>query len=549
MVVTGKKFTRLRWNWSLLKMNSELEKTVVTLERVSLEQQAGPDRSGLDAQRARNARTIEAYGLKSVGRVVLTNVSGASVREAPEIKNLQKKIERGEIGGLVVPSLDRLGRTCRFEDFSLFQVFQDTGAVIYTGDAILRPSSTEGFLTSVLKTAMDGVELQNIRRRMWGGREELRKKALCASGPQSLPMGIGYSKSEKKYLLLSPEIDAVKLAFELVDVHGIKNYCEISRRTGGGIKDTSLKNILRNPIYSGTRVYDMMRGAEKYASVNGRQADKKKIRRAPEDVIKVQIFDDPPVDPARFDRVQKILAETHRRWQDIRSHKPHVTFLAQGVAVCDFCGSPLRGSAHPRRNGVVLSYYRCRSNVPRFRERTGGCCFAHQRRAAVDNALRRLICDELSRPPMIRRLIENFLEAKRLSAGAGQTVEEIEATLAKIAASRKRLWDAYEKGLTTLVDLEPRLVRLDAQKAATESLLVQTKRPADSDIMRTAKRIARGALAFRRISDASAQKIAINQLLSKVTFRESRIVGVTFRPQFALADGLEMKADDIRAAQ
>jgi hypothetical protein len=42
-------------------MNSELEKTVLTLERVSLEQQAGPNRAGLDAQRARNERTVEAY--------------------------------------------------------------------------------------------------------------------------------------------------------------------------------------------------------------------------------------------------------------------------------------------------------------------------------------------------------------------------------------------------------------------------------------------------------------------------------------------------------
>jgi hypothetical protein len=132
---------------------------------------------------------------------------------------------------------------------------------------------------------------------------------------------------------------------------------------------------------------------------------------------------------------------------------------------------------------------------------------------------------------------------------AGQTADEIEASLAKFDRRRERLHDAHEAGQMTLADLEKRLARLDAQKAATEALLVQTQRPAELDIVRTAKRIARGALAFRRISDVSAQKIAINQLLSKVTFRQSTIVGVTFRPQFALVDGLRIESGDIRAVR
>lgn len=529
-------------------MNNHLEKTVISVERVSLEQQAGPFRAGLEQQRERNRRTIEVNGLRCVGRVVLKNVSGTAVRQTSEIQEILRKIQRGEIGGVVVADLDRLSRTTRFEDFQLFQTFQDANAAIWTTDGVLRPGSPDGALSILLKAGMGAMELEHIRRRMWTGREELRRKGLCASGPQTLPRGIGWDRATKNYILVSPDIDAVKLAFELVDVHGIKNYCEISRRTGCGIKATSLKNILRNPIYSGTRVYEMKRGPENYRSVNGRQAERKKVRRAPEEIIRVKVFDDPPVDPARFARVQKILDETHRRWKDIRSHNTYATFLAGGIGVCSSCGCPLYGSAHPRKNGVVLSYYRCRSNMPRYFEKTGGCEFAHTPRALIDSALHKFICDELSHPKMIRRLLEHFFEAKRLSIGAGQTVEETEATLAKIDRARKRLWDAYENNsMMTLAELEPRLARLDAQKTAAEALLAQTKRPPDLDIAHTARRIARGALAFRRISDASAQKIAINQLLSKVTFRQSAIVSVTFRPQFALPDSLAIRPADIRS--
>jgi hypothetical protein len=129
-----------------------------------------------------------------------------------------------------------------------------------------------------------------------------------------------------------------------VDESGIKNYCEIARRTG--IKATSLKNILRNPIYSGIRVYDTKRGPEKYHRTDGRQAERKKVPRQPEEVIRVKVFDEPPIDPERFARVQKVLAETNRRWKDIRSHKPSVVFLAGGIAACAECGSPLYGSSH-----------------------------------------------------------------------------------------------------------------------------------------------------------------------------------------------------------
>lgn len=510
-------------------MNSELEKIVVCLERVSLEQQAGPDRAGLERQRECNRRTVAHHNLKSLDSVVLKNVSGTAVRRAPEIQKILGMIERRQIGGVVVADLDRLARTVRFEDFALLQTFQDTGAVIYTGDAVLRPSSADGFFSSVMKMAWTGMELQGIRKRMMGGKEELRKKGLCASAAHTLPLGIGYDRATKKFIV-SPEIEMVKEAFRLVDECGIKNYCEISRRTG--IKATSLKNLLRNTFFKGIRTYDTKRGSEKYASINGRQAERKKVRRAPEEIIRVKVFDDPPVDPARFDRVQKVLDETNRRWKDIRSHKPQVTFLAQGIAFCDLCGSPLYGSAHPRRNGVVLSYYRCRSNTPRHRQRTGGCAFAHQRRAAVDEALRQLISDEFSRPGVIRRLIEHVLESRRLSIGAGHSADEIEATLGRLDRRRERLLDGFEAGHVTLIDLEKRLAKIEAQKSAAEALLVQSQRPDDRDIARTAKLIARGALAFRRISDVSAQKIIANQLLSKVMFRGDKIVSFSLRPQF-----------------
>ena len=515
-------------------MNMPLEKIVMTLERVSLDQQAGPDRAGLDRQRECNRRTIEAYGLRCVGNVVLKNVSGSSVRRAPEIQELLRKIECREIGGIVVADLDRLGRTTRFEDFALFQAFQNSNGAIYTSAGPIFPGSDDGFFSSVIKSAMDGMELQRIRKRMLGGKEEFRKKGLCAGSKITLPLGVDYDRPAQKFLYVSPEIDRVREAFRLVDEQGMKNYCEIARRTR--IKATSLKNILRNPIYAGTRVYDTKRGTETYRSVDGRQPERKKIRRRPEEVISVKVFDQPAVDPARFKRVQKILSETNRRWKEIRSHKTGVIFLAGGIAFCDFCGSPLYGSAHPRKNGTVLSYYRCRSNTPRHRERTGGCQFAHMRRIDIDAALVQLTDAHLSQPEMIRKIIEHALESTRSRLGAGKTPEEMQAMLEKMGRRRMRLIDAYEKELLSLEEFERRLDAVQREENTVRSWLGAESGKPEADVDKLARRISRGALAFKRIKDPADQKRAIDQLFSRITFRGNKIISFSLRPQFAHAD-------------
>ena len=63
-------------------------KRVIELIRVSTEKQAGNDRASIPAQRSVNRRTCLQYGLEIVRSIQISDVSGAAVLLAPEIKEM-----------------------------------------------------------------------------------------------------------------------------------------------------------------------------------------------------------------------------------------------------------------------------------------------------------------------------------------------------------------------------------------------------------------------------------------------------------------------------
>src|ERR1700741_1660790 len=77
----------------------------------------------------------------------------------------------------------------------------------------------------------------------------------------------------------------------------------LHRKTVRLASDRVLYNQLRNPIWTGYRVYSHKRG-EKRPSRNGRQADRKKIRRA--EPLRVKLNIEPLVSEEQFAQAQAI---------------------------------------------------------------------------------------------------------------------------------------------------------------------------------------------------------------------------------------------------
>src|ERR1017187_6339421 len=114
---------------------------VIELIRVSTEGQAADDRASIPSQRAINRRTASQYQLDIVRSIEISEVSGASVLKAPEIRELIDLMQSPDIHGVVTREFSRLMRPENFADYALLQAFADTKTVLYLPDGPIDLSS------------------------------------------------------------------------------------------------------------------------------------------------------------------------------------------------------------------------------------------------------------------------------------------------------------------------------------------------------------------------------------------------------------------------
>ena len=121
-------------------------KKVIELIRVSTEEQAADDRASIPAQREANKRTVLQYGLTVVRSIEFSDVSGASVLQAPEIQELIRLMQSPEIHGVVTREFSRLMRPENLGDFApppSLCGHQDRFCTLATGRSTLQISKVD----------------------------------------------------------------------------------------------------------------------------------------------------------------------------------------------------------------------------------------------------------------------------------------------------------------------------------------------------------------------------------------------------------------------
>jgi DNA invertase Pin-like site-specific DNA recombinase len=221
---------------------------VVEILRVSTQEQSGDDRAGIPRQKGANALTIEKHGLTIIKTIQIIDVSGTSVMHTPEIHGMITMLRSGQIGGVVVADWDRLIRLDNFNDFTLLQHFKETQTLIYLPDQVIDLNTQSGFLIGGFQSIISGNELTQIKKRMLAAKEVKRKNGEHPNCDITLPTGVSYDRRKKRFHY-NEKSAKVKLLFNLFCNEGIRNYCELERRTG--IKHRTVPNLLKNEIYIG----------------------------------------------------------------------------------------------------------------------------------------------------------------------------------------------------------------------------------------------------------------------------------------------------------
>jgi len=425
----------------------------IELIRVSTAGQAADDRASIPSQKAVNQRTAAAHGLTIVRTIELVDVSGAAVLKTPEIAELIELMADPQIHGVVCREFSRLMRPEDFGDYALLQAFADTKTILYLPEGPLDFSSRIGRFMGLIRGGIAGMERSEILERIWTSKEEKRREGCFAQSRKCLPFGVDYDPIKGKAgWSYTADSERVREAFRMF-LSGELSYATIGRKVG--IEPTNLRVIFKNPIYTGCRVIDKRRDLSpsgKYITKDGRQGDRRKVQRAPEEVIRVKVLE-PLISESDFARVQQMIAAKktgHWRLKEGYEHR----FTYNGFLICE-CQS--RVYTKYRRN----DYYICKDR----------CGASYMRRDVLEPKLHRLFYEQLTDTAFLQRILTAAKE-KRPQIDS----EALTRQLARLSEKRRRILDGFFEGLINATERDLRLAAIERERRTVSGLLAREQK-------------------------------------------------------------------------
>ena len=245
----------------------------------------------------------------------------------------------------------------------------------------------------------------------------------------------------------------------------------VATRTGKHRWDRSvIWAMLRNPAYAGTAVFGKTMavheppGLNRVARLQGRSVPRavKTVDRPRDQWLAIAV---PAIVTAEcFARVQQRL-EGNKRFA---ARNTKVPSLLQGLAACSACGyGYYRTSA--RTTSRKIYYYRCLGSDD-YRYEGGRVCGNKPVRAdypgtVVWDHITGLLAD----PALIRAEITKRLDAARTADPATRQRKQLQAALAKAAASVTAMIEAFSEQLITIDELRARMPHLRARETSLRS--------------------------------------------------------------------------------
>lgn len=450
---------------------------LVEIRRVSTEEQAKDDRAGL----ARQAHSIRETAKRLGATIVeppfeLTDVCRENFISTPEWRGIRELIRAPDIH-IVVDDPDRF--VADFGGIEILAECQRTSTLIHHPGGVLDPSSLDGQLVGVIRAVLAGNELKSIKKRVQGAKEAKRREGIFPSAAISLPTGIAYIRTKgdrKGQWTYTDRIAQVREVWRLVTQEGLTNWRAIGKRTGFSAVTT--RNILRNPIYKGWWVLDKKREAGPTPiRSDGRRKDRRKVARAPDEVIRCQVFrprgepaepgdlrDEAVVNDATWESVQDLLQLKRDGFQKLRDQHSETRFTYRGLLWCAACGRPVYGCTKPKhgRSKTRRDWYACAQS------RTGAskCPTKYLRLGIVNAAVERLFSTILSDERFALGLLEAGANTQQQDNGAA--LQSARATVRRLTDQRAKLLDLYLSGAWGQGELDGRRVKLDAERDRAE---------------------------------------------------------------------------------
>ena len=497
------------------------KRRVVGLVRVSTSQQATDDRGGIPRQRRVIEQTIKNKNLDCLRVYELADVSGTDVIRNPTVIEVLQLVRSGVVTGLVVADLDRLFRPSEPTDYAILQVFKDTGAIIFSGDSEYDLRQKDSALFANIRSAISGFELALMRERQQGACEAKRRAAKCPTNHLTLPTGVSYDRKTETWGWNERAPDVVEI-FRLFG-SGTRSYTDIGRKFG--LSNQTVRNILKNRIYTGVREITQKRGPKRVSRTG--KTYRVKVDRPKEDVIVNKVLE-PIVTEEAFERCQQFIAQVRFNHHESRKNSGNFN-LASGIAFCGHCGERLLCSTGQRRSGKRHGQYFCKSNYYLYRDKLGGCQQPNVSQPEVDQLVEQFAVRTLRDGKTLEAIITHSLRRDSQVIHAFPS-DAGNAQAAALRRKEKRLLDAYQDGIIELEELRTRREAIRHQITELERQNAKADATEDAGMEDFVRKVVRGALRLSRITDPKEKKTLIQGLFSQVFLRGDSIVSFKFQP-------------------
>jgi site-specific DNA recombinase len=455
--------------------------------RVSSDQQA--DEATIESQVADLTQRVEEDGFELDDELCFLDdgYTGETLLR-PALERLRDVAYAGAINRLYVHSPDRLARKYAYQVL-LTEEFKACGVeVVFLNRAIGK--TPEDDLLLQVQGMIAEYELAKIRERCRRGKRQAARRGsinvLCGA-----PYGYRYiSKHEgdgqASYQVVLEQARVVRQVFEWVGLEGI-SLGEVRRRLHQqGIKTqtgkewwdrTTIWGMLKNPAYKGSAAFPKTRTGERLPQLRPQRGQLAQPRKAhsiyatsadEQESIPVPAL----ISEELFEVIAEQLAENKKR---NRQGKRGAQYLLQGLLQCQCCeyayyGKPVSRKAAKGKK-VRYAYYRCIGTDGYRFDGQRVCNNKQIRTDTLEEAVWNDVSSLLSDPDRVAEEYERRL--KRNDKKTHGTTKHLQSQIRKTQRTISRLIDAYEDGLLSKAEFEPRirnskerLAKLEADAAA-----------------------------------------------------------------------------------
>jgi site-specific DNA recombinase len=518
--------------------------------RVSSEQQA--QQKTIDSQVAALEERVAQDGLVLDGELCfIDDGCSGSTLVRPALERLRDCAYAGGIDRLYVHSPDRLARKYAYQVLLLDELTHYGVEVVFLNHA-LGISPEEDLLLQVQGMISEYERAKIMERSRRGKRHAARRGSVnVLSGA---PYGYRYvskqeGNGEAHYRIVFEEARIAREMFKWYGIEGV-SIGEICRRLkANGIRTrtgkvswdrTTVWGMLKNPAYKGSAGFGKTRLGPRKPALRPQRGNEQSQRH-------YSIY---PVPEEEQERIpvpaivsEDLFAAAQDRLVDNKKHnrqrKRGARYLLQGLLQCQCCryayyGKPVSRSAAKGKTRKY-AYYRCvGSDAYRF----GGeriCWNKQVRTDLLEAAVWEDVCALLQDPHRVRREYERRLKEEPKDQAA--ETAQLSTMIQKLKRGIARLIDAYEDGLLSKEEFEPRLrnAKSRLEKLETEMQAVVDQAAAEHELRLVigqfeefAQRVSEGLhegdwTTRREIIRALVKRIEIGQETVRVVYKVAPI--------------------------